>query len=136
MLHVEQNPVESALGNDLRHDVAAEAAPEANLQLSRLKGGFEGVALNIHRRSSLCLDRCFGWNAWRGRAVAQGALHLHEGRLGSRPIARRHARRALPSPDASPRRGFREASQHRETSAPERLLSMERERHGYPERSI
>jgi hypothetical protein len=51
MLHIEQDPVEPAVSNDLRHDVAAEAAPEPDLHLASFKSGFERIALKVHHRS-------------------------------------------------------------------------------------
>jgi hypothetical protein len=46
MLGVEQQPVEAAVAHDVRRDVAAQAAPQADLQLAGGDGVLEGIAVN------------------------------------------------------------------------------------------
>ena len=48
MLHIQQDPIEAAIGDDFRCDVAAKAAPEANLEFAGGDGVFEGVSVEIH----------------------------------------------------------------------------------------
>jgi hypothetical protein len=47
MLGVEQDPVEAAIGNDFRADIAAQAAPQTDLQFARGKVVLESVALEF-----------------------------------------------------------------------------------------
>jgi hypothetical protein len=48
MLGVEQQPVEAAVRDDLGGDAAAEAAPEADLQLPGGELVLEAIALELH----------------------------------------------------------------------------------------
>src|SRR5271170_4122332 len=49
MLGVEQQPVEAAVADDVRRNVAAQAAPQADLQLAGGDGVLEGIAGEVHR---------------------------------------------------------------------------------------